>query len=148
MSRTASLLTAVLIFGGQPASCNTLPQHHTGEVRQVSSAVAPRQDAVERQSRKWEEEIRAAVEEALASPPPEGYSPIPRDVRLLSVKVDKETITLDFSKELLAHGTGPELEDALHQIFVKIGNVASAGAKRPDYKILVEGTPLTEYLDN
>lgn len=89
--------------------------------------------------------IKAAVEEILSSPPPVGYTPIPPGVRILGVQVEDNKITINLSKELLLEGTGPIMEDAIHQILSPLSDVVPE-IKNGDYRILIEGIPLNEYL--
>lgn len=91
-----------------------------------------------------EQAIAAEVNKALSGPTPMGYAPIPPATRLLSVRVQGTTVTFDFSKALLSNGTGAQLEDAIHQIFVKVGNVT--GRSERNYRVLVEGVPLEQLL--
>jgi hypothetical protein len=94
-----------------------------------------------------EQEIASVVEKALSQPPPSGYASIPSGVRLLSVKIQEDKIILDFSKELLLHGKGSELEDVLHQIFVKLGNEVPHIVQDKGYTVLIEGVLLEQYLN-
>ena len=103
--------------------------------------------AVERQDEELGR-IRGAVERALVAPPPGGYSAVPGGVRLLSVsRTDGGAIALDFSRELLAGGTGRVLEDAVHQILAAASRARPATANRiEDYRVLINGLPLESYL--
>lgn len=92
--------------------------------------------------------IQAAIVAALAASPPRGYAPIPDGVRLLSIS--RQTggrIVIDFSRELLAAGTGRPLEDALHQILLAASAARTPAAGRvDDYRVLVDGTELERYV--
>lgn len=91
-------------------------------------------------------EINVAVETALASPPPPGYRPIPKNVRLLGISyADKNSIVFNFSEELLANGTGADLEDVAHQILQAVSNLASQH-EITNFRILVNGLPLEQLL--
>ena len=96
-----------------------------------------------------EQAIKAAVEKALTEPPPQGYRPLPPDTRLIALSVTrqdgKEIVRLNLSKELLSQGTGAELEDALHQILVRLENRNSQGVQEMEFQVLVEGKPLEQY---
>jgi hypothetical protein len=69
-------------------------------------------------------------------------------VRVLSIVRGPEAqIVMDFSRELLAAGTGRSLEDALHQIFLAASAGRTPAAGRVDgYKVLVDGTEIERYL--
>ena len=91
--------------------------------------------------------IRAAVERALSSPPPQGYAAVPKGVQLLALGRRDGRIAMNFSRELLAEGTGRVLEDALHQILTAASSARSAGdARTDDYTVLVNGVPLETHL--
>jgi hypothetical protein len=94
-----------------------------------------------------EQAVTSVVQKSLSEPPPSGYASIPPGVQILSVKIQKDSIIFNFSKELLSHGAGSELEDALHQIFVKLGNEVPHIMKDKGYTVLIEGVPLEQYLD-
>lgn len=88
--------------------------------------------------------ISSAVSEALVRPTAPGYAPVPHGVRLLSLRAEGPVITLNFSDELIANGTGAALEDALHQIFVTIDTRLSY--EQPiEYRVLINGRPLEQY---
>lgn len=138
-----SLLLVLLGFGAAAATLVGIATH-----RPSQSLNAPESTPVAQQQDEELLRIRTAVETALSSKPPGGYSPIPRGVRLLSItRSSTESIVLDFSKELLADGTGPALEDAVHQILTAAW-VAPRSATAPvaGYEILVNGVPLESYL--
>lgn len=92
-----------------------------------------------------EAKIAASVNKTLASNAPAGHAPIPRGTALLSTRIDGNKILLDFNKALLQNGTGARLEDAIRQITNPLGEL-TPNIKSPDYRILIEGKPLTEYL--
>lgn len=81
--------------------------------------------------------IRVAVEEKL-----------PKGVRLLSItRGNTGSIVMDFSRELLAAGTGPELEDALHQILTAASSVQTSSANGvKDYRVLIDGVALESHV--
>jgi hypothetical protein len=81
--------------------------------------------------------IRTAVETKL-----------PKGVRLVSItRADTGSIVMDFSRELLAAGPGPELEDALHQILTAAASVQTSSANGvKDYRVLIDGVALESYL--
>jgi hypothetical protein len=81
--------------------------------------------------------IRAAVEQKL-----------PKGVRLLSItRGNTGSIVMDFSRELLAAGTGSELEDALHHILTAASSVQTSSAHGvKDYRVLIDGVALESHL--
>ena len=130
----ARIVTCALLAGSlAPLAC-------AGRGESTNSAADFRQD---------EElvRIREAIERALSSPPPQGYAAVPTGVQLLGLQRRDGRITLDFSRELLANGTGRVLEDALHQIFTAASSARRAGDGRTDdYTVLVNGVPLETHL--
>ncbi|MEW6321701.1 MAG: hypothetical protein AB1635_11530 [Acidobacteriota bacterium] len=87
-----------------------------------------------------------AVESALSAPPPKGYAGIPKGVRLLGISQDAAgPLVLNFSQELIASGTGPPLEDALHRVLTVAAD-AYDGSSDLEFRVLIEGRPLEEYL--
>jgi Sporulation and spore germination len=92
-----------------------------------------------------EAKIAASVQKTLGGSPPSGYAAIPAGTALLSARIDGNKIVLDFNKALLANGTGARLEDAIRQITNPLGELTPQ-IKSPDYRILIEGKPLTEFL--
>jgi hypothetical protein len=135
----------VQVFAGLVAAGTTLTAQGCANRPEIpqASTTPPSARADEELDR-----IQAAVETALVSEPPGGYSPIPKGLRLRSIgRRGDGSIVMDFNGQLLAAGTGRVLEDSLHQIF----NAAS-NARRPvpnradDYTVLVNGVPLETYL--
>jgi hypothetical protein len=100
--------------------------------------------------------VRIAVEASLTAVPPRGYASIPTGVRLLSIArgTDRQ-IVLNFSRELLAGGTGRTLEDALHQVLAAASRAravtsdpagAPAAGRLDDFRVLVDETDLERLL--
>jgi hypothetical protein len=92
-----------------------------------------------------ENNITKAVADALRTEPPEGYARIPPGTRLISVKINKGVVTLNFSKELTANSTKSDLEDAIHQILAKIADITPKKHNVKNYIIQIEGRPLEEF---
>ncbi len=117
----------------------------------ASAAILERQaigiiTSLERTGRETNDElnqIKDAVERALSAPPPGGYAPIPKGVRLLSVSRNGDSMVLEFNQELLSNGTGGALEDAIHQILTAASNAAGSVN---NYRIFIAGRPLDSYL--
>ncbi len=85
--------------------------------------------------------IRAAVHDALQCG--RGCAPFLLNVRLLSVERVGDTIVLDFSKELVAAGTGGAFEDELHRLLAAASSSRTPPLpRREDYRVLVDGVPL------
>ena len=93
-----------------------------------------------------ERRIRSRIEKTIFSQPSAGYAQMPPGVRVLDVQVDGDKITVNLSQELLSSGTGSVMEDALHRILTPLSDVVPK-LKHSEYKILIEGIPLNEYLD-
>jgi hypothetical protein len=63
--------------------------------------------------------MRTKISAILTSLPQEGYLAFPPGVRLLSAAEDRDTIVVDFSRELSALRKCSSLEDAPHEIIVQ-----------------------------
>lgn len=140
MARTTvriSLLRGVAIaaIAATQVACN----QHTGGVQRVPAPPAMQVAMAD------EAKIAASVNKTLASNAPAGYAPIPRGTVLLGARIDGNKILLDFNKALLQNSTGARLEDAIRQITNPLGEL-TPHIKSPDYRILIEGKPLTEFL--
>jgi Sporulation and spore germination len=122
---------AIAVIAYSQVACN---QHTGGTQRQVMPVVMTD-----------EARIAASVQKTLTSSPPAGYAAIPTGTALLSARIDGNKVVLDFNKALLQNGTGARLEDAIRQITNPLGELTPQ-IKSPDYRILIEGKPLTEFL--
>jgi hypothetical protein len=122
---------AIAAIATSQVACN---QHSGGAARPTAQVVMTE-----------EARIAASVQKTLASRPPAGYAAIPNGTALLSARIDGNKILLDFNKALLGNGTGARLEDAIRQITNPLGELTPQ-IKSPDYRILIEGKPLTEFL--
>lgn len=87
-----------------------------------------------------ENQIRTAVEAELAKPETSNGS------KLISVKIKGNEITLDFNKQIESKGQAV-FEDTFQRISNAITNI-NKGNTSIGYKILIEGQPLNDYLNN
>jgi len=108
----------------------------TGEPQLV---VQPRVENLESQA-------RSAVEKVLST-----SSIVPKNSKLLSLSVDGNNVTLDFSKDIMNNGQGA-FEDVFQQISNTLHPIIQGTGKDQkysgiDYMILIEGVPLDTYLE-
>jgi hypothetical protein len=118
------------------ASCNKQSAQVQPVLPNASQGGVVQNQPVQQQA--MEAQIKTAVETELNS------STTPQGSRLISVKVEGNKITLDYSKEIESKGQGIA-ENAFQRISAAIGNLAPA---INNYQILIESQPLNEYLDN
>ncbi len=94
--------------------------------------------------------LRAQVRRALKTVPQEleGVR-VPTNVRLLKLKFNGRTLTLNLSKEATALGTGVEFQELLNHINMFVNEQFEkeglAEKRSLDYEILIEGAPLFEH---
>ena len=136
---TGIIISACVHSSGQ----QIVSPHPPSEARKEETQIEI--EAQQQQRGTIKERIRAAIEKTLSSQAPVGYAQIPHGVQVLDVQVDNNKITINLSKELLSRGTGSVMEDAIHQILSPLSDVVPE-IKNGDYRILIEGIPLNEYL--
>jgi len=96
-----------------------------------------------------EQQARSAIEKALA----EGviknpYERVPEGTRLLSIDITENTVSLDFSKEILSKGR-PVFEDTFSLVSNTVHPFIESRNGEPIYdvihlKVLVEGGPIPD----